>query len=237
MARRSPPRVSDAVANESRSAWASPFPAVRVRRAAAPWRAPRARRPAAPLAPRTGSSSPGWWAQFAVSPTVRDLHQHRHHALLALAGHGDDVAFAGYRKVFRRQAERLGNAQPDPSSSASAAASRARPRARAGSPARNPVSVMLLRTCSRRRLRQVFEIFGVRTAASAPTLPLPLFRGSARTAVPASDRIRERPPIPCDRRDAMKPRSRPASGPSGPRRSHACRGARTELDELRRSRS
>jgi integrase/recombinase XerC len=49
---------------------------------------------------------------------------------------------------------------------------------------------------------------GARTAASAPTLPLPSrSRKRANERRPASDLIRDRPPIPSPRRDAMKART------------------------------
>ena len=50
--------------------------------------------------------------------------------------------------------------------------------------------------------------FGARTAASAPTLPLPLrSRKRANERTPASVRISERPLMPAARRAAMKART------------------------------
>ncbi len=52
------------------------------------------------------------------------------------------------------------------------------------------------------------EIFGARTAASAPTLPRPLrSRKRAKERAPASPRISERLPTPAARRAAMKART------------------------------
>ena len=54
----------------------------------------------------------------------------------------------------------------------------------------------------------VFGTFGARTAASAPTLPLPLrSRNRANERTPASARISERLPMPSPRRAAMKART------------------------------
>src|SRR5271154_4411369 len=55
---------------------------------------------------------------------------------------------------------------------------------------------------------KVLASFGARTAASAPTLPLPfLSRKRPKARVPASIRISERLPMPSARRAAMKART------------------------------
>ena len=55
---------------------------------------------------------------------------------------------------------------------------------------------------------RVLATFGARTAASAPTLPLPLrSRKRANERAPASTRISERLPRPSPRRAAMKART------------------------------
>src|SRR5437763_10576871 len=76
------------------------------------------------------------------------------------------------------------------------------------SPARNSVSVMRLAAATASGLGSVFAIFGVRTAASAPILPLSLrSRKRAKERTPASMRMSERLLTPSARRAAMKART------------------------------
>jgi hypothetical protein len=97
---------------------------------------------------------------------------------------------------------------PEPYSKASTAASRARIQGSRSSPARKSVSAMRLAAAIARGFGSVFAIFGVRTEARAPTLPLPLrSRKRANERTPASMRISERPPMPSARRAARKART------------------------------
>ena len=67
----------------------------------------------------------------------------------------------------------------------------------------------------------VLASFGARTAASAPTLPLPVrSRKRANERTPASVRISERLPMPSPRRAAMKARTSAGVEPGQRREAH-----------------
>ena len=167
-----------------------------------PWRRrTAARRPAG----HTGR------ARHSRRSALEHLRQHRHHArLVALAGDGDARRPCRVRGTsLRLKPERLGNAQ-----------ARAVEQRQHGGVARENPGLALLAGAqvgvgdalrARRPASgfgRVFAIFGARTAASAPTLPLPLrSRKRANERAPASMRISERPPMPSARRAAMKART------------------------------
>ena len=152
--------------------------------------------------------------------------QHRHHArLVALAGDGERVAVAGRGNVARasgraprRCAGRSRRAAPARRRRARKSRARA-PRRRAG---RRRQSAWRRRTAS--GFGSVLPIFGARTAASAPTLPLPSrSRKRAKERRPASARISERPPMPSARRSAMKARTSAARVAAKPGSVTRCR--------------
>ena len=78
----------------------------------------------------------------------------------------------------------------------------------------------------------VFASFGARTAASAPTLPLPLrSRKRANERAPASMRISERLLMPSARRAAMKARTSSGSRRDNAGERHAAAGMLGQEDE------
>ena len=129
--------------------------------------------------------------------------------LLPLPVHRDGVALAGRRHGAARQA-RAPRKSASPSRRAAPARrhrareSRARGPRRPG--CRRPPPACAAAMCS--GFGRVFATFGARTAASAPTLPLPLrSRNRANERTPARARISDRLPAPSARRAAMKART------------------------------
>ena len=112
--------------------------------------------------------------------------------------------------------------RPDPYNSASTAASRASIQGSRSSPARTSTSLTRLASATASGLGKVRATFGARTAASAPTLPLPLrSRKRANDRTPANVRMSERLAMPSARRAAMNART--SAGESFARRPNVTR--------------